>query len=110
MGHIYDVLKTLGIRRTYKGYYYLADAIHLVMDDASLLLYISKSLYPEVARRNHTTMNCVERNIRTVINHCWCGENIDTLEEMAGIALSEKPTSGEFIDILSSYLMSENYK
>lgn len=41
MGRIYDVLRALGIRRTYKGYYYVADAVRLVMTDASRLLYIS---------------------------------------------------------------------
>ena len=40
MGRIYDVLRALGIRRTYKGYYYVADAVRLVMTDASRLLYI----------------------------------------------------------------------
>ena len=57
LGRIHDVLKTLGIRRTYKGYYYVADAVHLVMNDPSMLLYISKSLYPEIARRHDTTIN-----------------------------------------------------
>lgn len=71
MSRIDDVLKALGIRRTYKGYYYVADAVRLVMDDASLLLYISKSLYPEIARIHNTTINCVERDIRTVVKRCW---------------------------------------
>ncbi len=42
MGRIYDVLRALGIRRTYKGYYYVADAVRLVMTDSSRLLYIFK--------------------------------------------------------------------
>ena len=37
MSRIDDVLKALGIRRTYKGYYYVADAVRLVMEDASLV-------------------------------------------------------------------------
>ncbi|HAP21101.1 sporulation initiation factor Spo0A C-terminal domain-containing protein [Frisingicoccus caecimuris] len=108
MSRIDDVLKALGIRRTYKGYYYVADAVRLVMEDASLLLYISKSLYPEIARIHNTTINCVERDIRTVVKRCWGSEYADILESMAGIPLYEKPTSGEFIDILSSYLLSQN--
>lgn len=108
MGCIYDALRTLGIRRTYKGYYYVAEAIQLVMEDASLLLYISKSLYPEVARRHGTSINCVERNIRTVVNSCWDSDYVHVLESMAGGKLYRKPTSGEFIDILSSYILTEN--
>lgn len=107
MGRIYDVLKALGIRRTYKGYYYIADAVRLVMSDATKLLYISKSLYPEVARIHDTTINCVERDIRTVVSSCWESEYADILAEMAGAPLYRKPTSGEFIDILSSYLLSK---
>lgn len=108
MGRIDEVLKSLGIRRTYKGYYYVADAVRLVMEDASLLLYISKSLYPEIARLHNTTINCVERDIRTVVKRCWGSEYADVLESMASIPLYERPTSGEFIDILSGYLLSRN--
>ena len=93
MSRIHDVLKTLGIRRTYKGYYYVADAIHLVMNDASMLLYVSKSLYPEIARMHDTTINCVEY--------------ADVLRDMAGVPLYRKPTSSEFIDILAEYLLSK---
>ena len=95
MGRIYDVLRALGIRRTYKGYYYVADAVRLVMTDASRLLYISKYLYPEIARIHGT-----------VVTSCWQSEYAEVLETMAGIRLYRKPTSGEFIDILSSYLLT----
>ena len=110
MSRIDDVLKALGIRRTYKGYYYVADSVRLVMEDASLLLYISKSLYPEIARIHNTTINCVERDIRTVVKRCWGSEYADILESMAGIPLYDKPTSGEFIDIHVSYTPLDVYK
>lgn len=51
-------------------------------------------------------MNCVERDIRTVVTSCWQSEYAEVLETMAGIRLYRKPTSGEFIDILSSYLLT----
>lgn len=108
MKPIYDLLKELGIHRTYKGYYYVAEAVKLVMQDASLLLYISKSLYPAVARTYDTTISCVERNIRTVITACWDSEYVTDLESMAGVRLYRKPTSGEFIDILANYLGNQN--
>lgn len=104
MKPIYDILKSLGIHRTYKGYYYVAEAVRLVMKDASLLLYISKSLYPAIAKVYDTTISCVERNIRTVITTCWEGEYVAQLEHLAGVRLYRKPTSGEFIDILANYL------
>ena len=107
MKEIYNVLQSLGIHRTYKGYYYVAEAVRLVMKDASLLLYISKSLYPAIARVYDTTISCVERNIRTVIISCWESEYMSQLEMIAGVRLYKKPTSGEFIDILANYLNSQ---
>ena len=107
MKPIYDILKSLGIHRTYKGYYYVAEAVRLVMRDASLLLYISKSLYPAVAKIYGTTISCVERNIRTVVTICWESEYVHALETIAGIRLYKKPTTGEFIDILANYLNTE---
>lgn len=106
MKTIDELLKGLGIYRTYKGYYYVSDAIELVMKDASLLLYISKSLYPVIAKHFDTSISCVERNIRTVINCCWESEYASSLESMAGIRLYRKPKAGEFIDILANYLLS----
>ena len=105
MEKIYHTLRTLGIGRTYKGYYYTAHAVWMVMADATMLLYISKDLYPEIAKKHHTSVNCVERNIRTVVSRCWESEYIEALESMAGVRLYRKPTSGEFIDILSNYLL-----
>lgn len=108
MKAIYNVLQSLGIHRTYKGYYYVAEAVHLVMKDATMLLYISKSLYPAVAKVYDTTISCVERNIRTVISGLWESEYVSELETFAGVRLYRKPTSGEFIDILANYLNSKN--
>lgn len=107
MKPIYDMLKSLGIHRTYKGYYYVAEAVRLVMRDASLLLYISKSLYPAIAKAYDTSISCVERNIRTVVTTCWESEYVDALEMIAGVPLYKKPTSGEFIDILANYVNTE---
>ena len=44
-----------------------------------------------------------EHNIRTLVNLCWMNHK-DTLEEMAGCTMADKPTNSEFIDILVYYL------
>lgn len=104
MQQIHDLLKSLGIRRTYKGYYYVADALRLVRDDESMMFYVSKTLYPEIAKMHNTTIKCVERDIRTIASGRWESEHLPFLESVAEIPLFRCPTSSEFIHILSHYL------
>ncbi|WP_343209486.1 sporulation initiation factor Spo0A C-terminal domain-containing protein [Anaerolentibacter hominis] len=105
---IYGLIRSLGIPATYMGYHFLASAIALAIEDEDRLLLIIKCLYPEVAKRHNTTLYSVERNLRTVIDVCWKRGNRQFLDQMAGYTLTSKPSTGEFIDILSSYLKRQN--
>lgn len=104
MNEIYQLIHALGIKRTYMGYYHLATAIKLVLEDESRLLYVHKWLYTDTAKLHKTTPSCIERNIRTVNLYCWNKGNRDLLCRIAGCSLSEKPSNAEFIDILSCFL------
>ena len=68
---IADLPIELGIKRTYKGYFFLIAALELAITDQKNLLYMSKSIFPVIAARYGTTYSCIERNIRTAINACW---------------------------------------
>lgn len=78
---IADLPMELGIKRTYKGYFFLIAALELAITDQKNLLYMSKSIFPVIASRYDTTYSCIERNIRTAINafgihriivkNCW---------------------------------------
>lgn len=83
---------------------YVIYAAELASENSGYLLAITKWLYPEVAAPYNTTCSRVERGIRTVVNSCWQDGNKEFLNEMAGHPLCKKPTSGEFIAILSEYL------
>lgn len=107
MDEIYQLIHSLGIKRTYLGYYHLATAIRLVVENEQRLLYIHKWLYQEVAHLHHTSPFCVERNIRTVKNHYWEYGDRSILSEMAGCSIIEKPSNSEFIDILSCYIKEQ---
>lgn len=107
MKEIYELIHRLGIKRTYMGYYHLATAIYLVIENEERLLYIHKWLYAEVARMHNTTPYCVERNIRTVKNHLWKKGHRELLTEIAGCPIEEKPSNSEFIDILSCYIKQQ---
>lgn len=94
----------LGINRTYKGYRFLVTALELALEDENNLLFISKNIFPVIARKYDTNISCVERNIRTVIHACWNSPCRDVLLEMTPYPLEKAPTVGEFIDILYWHL------
>ena len=90
----------------------LAKVLHISLDtlinpDVSLEderpVKVTKDIYPVIARKYKSTPSNVEHNIRTLVNLCWMNHK-DTLEEMAGCTMADKPTNSEFIDILVYYL------
>ncbi|MFQ6805773.1 MAG: sporulation initiation factor Spo0A C-terminal domain-containing protein [Lachnospiraceae bacterium] len=68
MNYLLELPLSLGIHGTYKGYRYLVFALELALSDENQLLYVTKNLYPSVARRYHTTPSRVDRDLRTVIS------------------------------------------
>lgn len=53
---IADLPIELGIKRTYKGYFFLIAALELAITDQKNLLYMSKSIFPVIAARYGTTI------------------------------------------------------
>lgn len=98
------LIRSLGIGATYRGYRYLSYGLQLCLRDEDYLLSISKLLYPQIAREFHTTCYSVERDIRTVVKVCWERGNRSYLQEIALHPLWNRPTSGEFFDILVGHL------
>ena len=100
---VYDILQRLGITANYTGFFHTSYSILLAMENPQRLLLITKWLYPEVAKRYHTTAGAVERNIRTIILRAWRLHR-ETLEQIAGCSLTTRPTAAQFISILSTHL------
>lgn len=107
MEEINNLIFRLGIRSTYKGFYYLQYALYLCMHDERYLLSVYKSLYIDVAKKYNTSRDNVEHCIRTVISSCWYKGNRTFLVQIAGYPMTQKPANGEFIDILYHYLKLE---
>ena len=63
------LIRSLGIGATYRGYEYLIYGIRLCLSDENYLLFVSKYLYPDIARHYNTTSYSVERDIP----HCHQG-------------------------------------
>ena len=97
------LIHELEIHSTYHGYRYLQYAVSLALQDEDYLLAITKSMYPAIAERFHASVSSIERNIRTVITVCWERGNKKLLKQMTPYPLLDKPTTGEFLDILVTY-------
>lgn len=104
---IADLPIELGIKRTYKGYFFLIAALELAITDQKNLLYMSKSIFPVIAARYGITYSCIERNIRTAINACWNSPNREKLLAMSPYPLVKAPSVTAFIDILYWYLKNQ---
>ncbi|MDO4295737.1 MAG: sporulation initiation factor Spo0A C-terminal domain-containing protein [bacterium] len=104
---IQRTLRTLGVNGSYLGFYQTSFAVKRVMENELMLIYISKGLYVETAARFQTSVACVERNIRTVIQIIWEYGDRELLEEMAEKKLERKPRNVEFLDMLARYMRDQ---
>lgn len=106
MSEVYGLIRRFGATSKYKGYFYVAEAVHISMEIQERPFKITKDIYPVLARKFKSTPSNVEHNIRTLINLCWVNHK-DVLEEIAGCTMYSKPTNSEFIDILAYYLYGD---
>ena len=105
-----DIIREIGIPAHIKGYQYIREAIMLTVNDMNLLNYITKLLYPTIAKKYKTTSSSVERAIRHAIEVAWNKGQIDVLEEMFGYTISAgkgKPTNSGFIALIADKLRLE---
>lgn len=102
-----DIIREIGIPAHIKGYQYIREAIMMTVNDINLLNYITKLLYPTIAKKYKTTSSSVERAIRHAIEVAWNKGQIDVLENMFGYTISAgkgKPTNSEFIALIADKL------
>ena len=98
---------TLGIPAHIKGYQYLREAVHMVVDNHDVINRITKELYPGVARRFDTSASKVERAMRHAIEVAWSRGRLESVNKMYGFKLfdaMDKPTNGEFISCVAEKL------
>jgi two-component system response regulator (stage 0 sporulation protein A) len=76
----------------------------------NMLNYITKLLYPSIAKKYKTTSSSVERAIRHAIEVAWGRGKIEVIEDMFGYTVSAgkgKPTNSEFIALIADKLRIE---
>lgn len=99
-----EYIHELGVPAHIKGYHYLRSAIIMVVKDMDLLNYITKELYPEIAKAYRTTSSRVERAIRHSIEVAWTRGKPQTMNEVFGYTINTgkgKPTNSEFIAMVA---------
>ena len=99
-----QIIHEVGVPAHIKGYQYLREAIVISVLDMDMLNSITKSLYPEIAKRFQTSPSRVERAIRHAIEVAWGRGKMDTIDELFGYTIHNgkgKPTNSEFIALIT---------
>ena len=105
-----EIIREIGIPAHIKGYQYIREGIIMSIKDINMLNYITKLLYPTIAKKYKTTSSSVERAIRHAIEVAWGRGKIDVIENMFGYTVSAgkgKPTNSEFIALIADKLRIE---
>ena len=99
-----DFIHELGVPAHIKGYQYIRSAIMMVVENMDLLNFITKQLYPDIAKAYNTTASRVERAIRHSIEVAWSRGKPETMNDIFGYTIHTgkgKPTNSEFIAMVA---------
>lgn len=111
---ITDVMRKIGVPAHIKGYQYIRTGIMMAVHDIAVLNYITKLLYPTIAKQYNTTSSSVERAIRHAIEIAWSRGDVEVLQDVFGYSAAgnrRKPTNSEFIaQIADKYRLSYNMR
>ena len=98
------IIHEVGVPAHIKGYQYVREAIILAVQNMDVINAVTKVLYPEVAKRFHTTPSRVERAIRHALEVAWDRGDLETLQSYFGYTVNSakgKPTNSEFIAMIA---------
>ena len=105
-----NILHQLGVPAHIRRYHYMREAIIMAIGDIDVLNYITKELYPSIAKKCNTTPSRVERAIRHAIEVAWSRGRIDAIDSLFGYTINNhkgKPTNSEFIALIADRLRLE---
>ena len=105
-----NILHEIGVPAHIRGYHYMRSAIIMAVDNIDVLNYITKELYPSIAKNAGTTPSRVERAIRHAIEVAWSRGRVDAIDSIFGYTVSNnkgKPTNSEFIALIADRLRLE---
>ncbi|HIW25373.1 MAG TPA: sporulation initiation factor Spo0A C-terminal domain-containing protein [Firmicutes bacterium] len=97
-------LRRLNLLPNHNGFHYLLTAIAYQLSNPDQPVYITKSVYPYVAKKYNSTPSRIERCMRTAITHFWESDGRAKFETIAGFPVERKPTNSEFISLSAEYI------
>lgn len=100
------LLRSLGATAGLVGYNYMIHIVDAILASPDEHRYLTKSIYPETAKRFRATPESVEHAIRTLIRNCWKRADHSALDYIAGAHQERMPTNREFIYFLVSFIRS----
>lgn len=103
---VFALLLRLGSQQNYIGFFQTAYALTLALKCPTDLCMVSKSLYPETAKRFRTSPAAVERNIRSLAERIWA-RNPGALSALSPVPLNRRPTTSAFLALLTAALQAE---
>jgi len=106
-----NLLHEIGVPANIRGYRCLRTAILITVANLDLLQFVTKELYPSIARELNTTASSVERAIRHAIGLVWDHGNIKALDKLFGYSVEtrkKKPSNSEFIALIADKFRLEN--
>ena len=105
-----NILHEIGVPAHIRGYHYMREAIIMSVNDMDVLNYITKELYPSIAKKCNTTPSRVERAIRHAIEVAWNRGKVDAIDALFGYTVNNhkgKPTNSECIALIADRLRLE---
>ncbi len=107
---IMEIFLSIGISAHLQGYYYLKEAIKLVMNEPECISCVTKVMYPRIAKKCSTTACRVERGIRHALETSFAKGKMIKLNSLLGLEVlseGEKPTNSEFVALLADIINLE---
>lgn len=103
---ISDLIISVGVPVSSRGYWYIREAVLLLSEKRDLIMYITKNVYPTIAKKYDTTPCNVEKAIRYSIGKSWehCISCKRYVEGPADLIEGRKPSNSKFISMLCKYL------
>lgn len=105
-----SIIHEIGVPAHIKGYQYLRDSIMMSIENMEILDFVTKELYPTIAKKYSTTPSRVERAIRHAIEVAWERGSTTFIDKLFGYTVNHrkgKPTNSEFIALISDKLRLE---
>lgn len=115
-GMVTATICAMGMPANLNGYSFVRSAIEMTIEKPEIIHFITKELYPQVAKLHKTTSSRVERNIRNAIEAVWTKGNRQEIEKIFGTTIDfskPRPSNSVFIATVADRIrltMKKNVK